>query len=156
MPGTAGRFFPIEPLDADGMEWFENELFVSTIPDSAPSDQFEAIHTFQKHVHKEHPFQSRVEVEGHASPDEASVVTTSELFDSFIDNSSVSQGSFFTPPDIKAIPLPIIVNTVNTAMAQTLGVVKKRRIRIIDSSDESQQAQATEGTAARGGGASKK
>jgi hypothetical protein len=22
VPGTAGRFFPIEPLDADGMEWF--------------------------------------------------------------------------------------------------------------------------------------
>jgi hypothetical protein len=136
------RFFPIEPLVDD---WFSNEAFVPTVPNSIQEgEEHEAIVEFNSTVNREFSFQSEVGVDGHASPDESSVVTAdlsaSQLMDSFVDDESVSQGDLPTPPEIRAIPIQTIASTVNAAMAKPLQQILTRRRRIIESSDEEETA----------------
>jgi hypothetical protein len=149
--GTAGRFFPIDPINPDGDEWYDNELFTSQIPDSAPVEVFEAVSTFQKHIHKEHPFQSVVDVEGNFGSDTSSEITAeasqSELFNSFVDNDSVSQGSLPTPKAIRDIPLHVIVATVNQSMVKALKSVKRKRV-VSSATQEDDDAQFAKKTGA--------
>lgn len=151
--GTAGRFFPIDPINPDGEEWFNNAVFTSQIPDSAPAQVYEAVSTFQKHIHKEHPFQSVVEVEGAVGSDTDSEITTSELFNSFVDNESVSQGSLPTPQAIRDIPLPVIVAAVNQSMVMALQAVKKKRVVSSDTEEEDDAEFAKKTGAAKAGSA---
>jgi hypothetical protein len=146
--GSAGRFFPLEALHPDGEEWFENALFTSAIPDSAPVDSFEPIKAFQKHIDREFHFQSVVTHEGFRSPDTISEITAeaaeSDLWNSFVDNDSVSQGSRPTPDEIRAIPLPVIVSTINeSAKAALKPIVLRRKIVVTESQEESQHRAAS-------------
>jgi hypothetical protein len=156
--GTAGRFFPIDPINPDGEEWYNNDVFKSQIPDSAPVEVFDAVATFQRHIHREHPFQSVVDVEGYYGSDTSSEITAeasqSELFNSFIDNSSVSQGSLPTPQSIRDIPLPVIVAAVNQSMVLALEAVKgKKRVVSPETQEEDDAQFAEKNGAAKAGSA---
>jgi hypothetical protein len=133
------RFFPIDPLTED---WFNNEIFVPSIPNSVQEHEHEPIVSFNAIVHREFALQSEIGVDGEVSADESSVITAeltaSQLMDSFVDDDSVSQGEFPTPPEIRAIPLQTIVATVNSAMAIPLRQILTRRRRIIESDDEAE------------------
>ncbi len=157
--GTARRFFPLIPTSED---WFESSIFQEGIPESVPVEpEPQPIVQFRKHIDKEFTFQSRVECEDPASPDETSECTAdvpeSELWDSFVDDEAVSQGSLPTPPEIRAIPLPQIVHTINESMALPLRAIRKRRV-VISSDDEAQHVtsrgskEASRGSRARGRG----
>ena len=141
-PGPTCRFFPIFALDDN---WFDNDLFVATIPNSIQEGESEVIVEFNARVHREFQLQSVVAVEGNASPDESSCITAelsaSQLLDSFVDSDSVSQGDLPTPPEIRAIPIQTIANTVNAAMALPLQrITRRRRIIISESEGSSQQS----------------
>jgi hypothetical protein len=104
---TASRFFPLLPTNDD---WFVDEVFVASIPDSLPEEEEHAeIALFNKRVDRESLFAAVVHTEGTISSDETSIITADHaselLMDSFVDNESVSQGSLPTPPEIRAIPL---------------------------------------------------
>jgi hypothetical protein len=136
------RFFPLHPLNDD---WFSNELFIAAIPCSMQEgEEPEPIATFNAAVDKEFRFQSEVAVDGAASSDESSVITAdlsaSQLMDSFVDDEDMSQGPLPIPPEIAAIPLPLIASTINSAMARPLHEIVRRRRRIVTSDDEDQQA----------------
>jgi hypothetical protein len=135
--GSARRFFPLLPISE---EWFEDGIFSRAIPESAPHEaEPEAIVQFRRHIDKEFAFQSNVDCEGNVSADEASEVTAdvpeSQLWGSFIDQDSVSQGSWPTPPDIKAIPVAKVVETINDSMTAPLRAIRRRRV-IVTSDDE--------------------
>jgi hypothetical protein len=133
--GSTNRFFPLIPTHDT---WFDNEVFVPSTPDSIQVEQYPPIVLFEKKIHKEFAFQSELHHEGSVSSDEESEVTAdasqSALFDSFVDNTSVSQGSLPTPPDIKEIPLPAKVQAINKAMSLPLAAIRRRRI--VESDDE--------------------
>jgi hypothetical protein len=140
--GEVCRFFPLHPLNED---WFSNNLFTAAIPCSMQEgEEPEPIAAFNAAVDREFRFQSEVAVDGAASTDESSVRTAdlsaSQLMDSFVDDEDVSQGSLPIPPEIAAIPLPLIANTINSAMARPLHEIVRRRRRIITSDEEDQQA----------------
>jgi hypothetical protein len=154
--GSAGRFFPLEALRPDGDEWFENDVFTFAVPDSAPVDTFEPIKSFQKIIDREFHFQSVVTHEGFRSPDTKSEITAeaaeSELWNSFVDDESVSQGSRPTPDEIRAIPVPVIVATLNdSAKAALKPIVRRRKIIHTESESNSCDRQHTAGTAADAG-----
>jgi hypothetical protein len=134
------RFFPVDPLTDD---WFTNEIFIPSIPNSVQEGEHEIIQSFNATVHREFALQSEVGVDGAASTDESSIVTAdlsaSQLMDSFVDDDSVSQGSLPTPPEIRAIPIQTVAAAVNAAMAMPLQQVLRRRKRVI-SSDEDEAA----------------
>jgi hypothetical protein len=140
-PSPTCRFFPIFALSDD---WFHNEMFIATIPNSIKDGEPDVIVEFNAAIHREFHLQSVVAVEGHASPDEISEVTAdlsaSQLMDSFIDSSDISQGDMPTPPEIRAIPIQTIASAVNAAMAIPLERITRRRRIIISSSESSQQA----------------
>jgi hypothetical protein len=134
-PGPTNRFFPLIPIEDT---WFQSEVFIPSIPDSVQEEQYPQIVLFEKKIHKEFAFQSELPHEGSVSPDEESEVTAdaslSAIYNSFVDDSSVSQGSLPTPQDIRDIPLSIKVQAINKAMAMPLTVIRRRRI--IESDDE--------------------
>lgn len=134
-PGIANRFFPLFPLSET---WFEDERFTPTTPDSIKDQEQEhpEIQKFQKYIDKEFILQSTVEHEGDVSSDEDSVITTSEFFNSFVDDDSVSQGSLPTPPGIAEVSIAKKVQIINEFMAKPLQAIVRRRIRIVESDSE--------------------
>jgi hypothetical protein len=135
---TASRFFPLLPTKDD---WFLNEAFIASIPNSVPEDEPQEIISFNRRVDKESLFASIVQTEGTVSSDTSSIVTAdyaSELLmDSFLDNESVSQGSLPTPPEIKAIPLKKQCETVNVIASVPLHqitAIRRKRVIYSDSS----------------------
>jgi hypothetical protein len=134
---TASRFFPLVPTQD---RWFLDKVFVASIPDSLPEeDEHQEIVSFNKRVDKESLFAAVVQTEGTASSDSSSIVTADHaselLMSSFIDNESFSQGSLPTPPEIRAIPIKKVCETVNAVAAVPLQQISAmRRRRIVESS----------------------
>jgi hypothetical protein len=156
--GTAGRFFPLLPINE---EWYLNEVFISSIPESLSEEEHQEITLFNKRVDKEFLLASVIQCEGTASSDSSSVVTADHaselLMNSFIDYSAVSQGSLPTPPEIKAIPLKKQCEAVNTITSIPLRQISAmRRKRIVESSPSPSASQkppdypGTGGDSARG------
>jgi hypothetical protein len=153
--GTARRFFSIDPIND---EWFESSLFTQSIPESVPQEpELPAAVQFRKHLDKEFALQSVIECEGAASSDEMSEITAdaseSDFRNSFVDEESVSQGSFPTPPEIKAIPVTKVVQVINDGMTAPLRSIRRRRVVVSSDEEEGQTAKSNAANGSKPGAA---